>query len=180
MIPQEKIEEFFAEIKNDNLKKHMKAVAVIMEKLAEKLGKDKEIWKLVGLLHDIDYEKVDMNEHGLLSAKLLENYLPEEAINAIRAHNELTGYKAKNDIDFALRASDAISGLIVASALVMPNKKLKEVRVETLKNKFKDKSFARRVDRNRIKECEKIGLSLEEFFELSLKAMKEIDEELGL
>ncbi len=180
MLSKEKIDEFFAEIKNDNLKKHMKAVAIIMEKLAEKLGKDKEIWKLVGLLHDIDYEKADINEHGLLSAKLLEKYLPEEAINAIKAHNELTGYKAKNDIDFALRASDAISGLIVASALVMPNKKLKEVRVETLKNKFKDKSFARRVDRNRIKECEKLGLSLEEFFELALEAMKEIDEELGL
>lgn len=180
MIPQNKINEFFDEIKNENLKKHMKSVAAIMEKLAGKLGEDKELWKLVGLLHDIDYEKVDMHEHGLISAEMLKDYLPIDALNAIKAHNELTGYKPTKKIDFALRASDAVSGLIVASALVMPNKKLGEVRIETLKNKFKDKSFARRVDRNRIMECEKIGLNLEEFFEIALNAMKEIANELGL
>ncbi len=180
MVPQEKINEFFNEIKNENLKKHMKSVAAIMEKLAEKLGEDREIWRLVGLLHDIDYEKADTHEHGLIAAEMLKNYLPHGALNAIKAHNELTGYRPMKKIDFALRASDAISGLIVASALVMPNKKLREVRVETLKNKFKDKSFARKIDRNRIMECEKIGLNLEEFFELALNAMKGIADELGL
>lgn len=174
------MEEFLNKVRNENLKKHMKAVAIIMEKLAEELNEDKEIWKKVGLLHDIDYEITSYEEHGRKSAEMLQGYLPEYALYAIMAHNEKTGCIAKNKIDFALRASDAISGLIVASALVMPNKKLEEVRVETLKSKFKDKSFARRIDRNRILECEKLGIGLEEFFRISLEAMKSIAEEIGL
>jgi hypothetical protein len=180
MLSEKEIEELLSKVKNKNLRKHMMAVAAIMEKLAEKLGEDKEIWRLVGLLHDIDYEMVDMNEHGIKSAELLKGKLPEYALNAIKAHNEMTGFKAESKIDYALRASDAASGLIVATALVMPNKKLSEVKLSTLKNKFKDKSFARRVDRNRIMECEKFGLNLDDFLLLSLEAMEEIADKIGL
>ena len=180
MLSEEEAEEILGNIKNENLKKHMVAVAAIMEKLAEKLGKDKQIWRFVGLLHDIDYEKVDMQEHGIKSAEMLEGKLPEYALHAIKAHNEMTGVKAENKLDYALRACDAASGLIVAAALVMPNKKLEEVKLSTLKNKFKDKSFARRVDRNRIMECEKLGIQLDDFLLLSLEAMKGIADKLGL
>ncbi len=171
---------FMDRIKNENLKKHMIAVGAIMEELAVKFGEDREKWKLVGLLHDIDYEEVDMNEHGLKSAEMLKEYLPEDALHAIKSHNELTGVMPESLIDYALIAADAVSGLIVASALVMPNKKLEEVSVKTLKNKYKDKSFARRVDRKRIMYCEKFGMGLDEFLELSLNAMKKVSNQIGL
>ena len=77
-------------------------------------------------------------------------------------------------------AADAVSGLVIASALVMPNKKLKEVKVETLEKKFKQKDFARNVSRDRIMFCEQIGIPLRKFFEISLNALKEISGELGL
>ena len=180
MLSEKEAEELLNKVKNENLRKHMMAVAAIMRKLASQLNEDEKIWWLAGLLHDIDYESVDMNEHGLRSAEMLEGKLPEEALHAIKAHNEMTGVKAESKMDFALRASDAASGLIVAAALVMPNKKLAEVKISTLRNKFKDKSFARRVDRNRIMECEKFGMELEEFLSLSLDAMREIADKLGL
>ena len=177
---EEKAAEFLNGIKNENLRKHMVAVAAIMKKLASMLGEDEEIWYYAGLLHDIDYEQVDMKEHGLKSAEMLQGMLPENALHAIMAHNEMTGVEAKTKFDYALIASDAISGLIVASALVMPDKKLKNVTVKTLKNKFKDKSFARRIDRNKIMYCEKFGLNMDEFFEVALEAMKGVDNQLGL
>ncbi|NPA22795.1 MAG: HD domain-containing protein [Crenarchaeota archaeon] len=160
----------------------MIAVAAIMEKLAEKLGEDRELWKLVGLLHDIDYELTQNQpeRHGLAAAELLKDRLPENALNAIRAHNELTGVRDDSRLGIALRAADAASGLIVAAALVMPNKKLSEVRVDTLLRKFKQKDFARGVRRDRILECEKLGMSLEDFLSLALEALKEISDVLGL
>ncbi len=175
-----KAAEFLNQIKNENLRKHMVAVAAIMKKLAPILGGDEEIWYYTGLLHDIDYEQVDMKEHGLKSAEMLGDLLPENALHAIMAHNEMTGVEAKTNFDYALIASDAISGLIVASALVMPDKKLKSVTVKTLKNKFKDKSFARRIDRNKIMYCEKFGMSMDQFFEIALEAMKSVANQLGL
>jgi len=180
MLSEEDVKKLLGSIKNENLRKHMMAVAAIMEKLAEKLGEDEKIWRFVGLLHDIDYERVDMQEHGIKSAEMLEGKLPGYALHAIKAHNEMTGIKAENKIDYALRACDAVSGLIVAAALVMPNKKLEEVKLSTLKNKFKDKSFARRVDRNKIMECEKFGMNLDDFLLLSLEVMKKIADKLGL
>ena len=180
MLSEEEAMEILASVENENLRKHMMAVAAIMERMAEKFGEDRVVWKFAGLLHDIDYGKVGHEEHGLKSAEMLQGKLPDYALHAIRAHNEMTGFMPESRMDFALRASDAASGLIVAAALVMPNKKLKEVRLETLKNKFKDKSFARRVDRGRIMECEKIGMELDEFLLLALEAMKGIAEKIGL
>ncbi|MBC7081748.1 MAG: HD domain-containing protein [Thermoplasmatales archaeon] len=172
--------DFFENIKNENLKKHMIAVSAIMKKLAKKFNEDENIWRLVGLLHDIDYEIASVEEHGKISAEMLKEKLPDFALNAIRAHNERTGFKATNRIDYSLIACDAISGLIVSTALVMPNKKISEIKIDTLKNKFKDKSFAKKIDRERIKYCEKIDLSLDEFFSISLEAMNEIADKIGL
>jgi len=86
----------------------------------------------------------------------------------------------ESDLDKALITADAVSGLVIATALVMPNKRLAEVSVNTLKRKFKQKDFARNVDRNKILLCEQIGLSLDEFLELSLKSLSEISDVLGL
>ena len=180
MLSENEAMEILSSVENENLRKHMIAVAAIMEKLAEMLGENVKEWKYAGLLHDIDYGMVGDEEHGLKSAEMLKGKLPENALHAIRAHNEKTGYMPETKMDYALRASDAASGLIVASALVMPNKKLEEVRLETLKNKFKDKSFARRVERGGIMECEKLDISLDEFLSIALDAMKGIAERIGL
>jgi len=170
-------------VSNEKLVKHMIAVGSIMRKIAEKLGKDAEKWELVGLLHDIDYEKTKENPklHGIEAEKIVGNILDEEAIHAIKAHNfENTGIQPETELDYALIAADQISGLIVATALVMPSKKLEEVKVKSIINSFKDKSFARGCKRELILYCEKIGIERDEFFELALNAMKEISEKLGL
>jgi len=179
---QEALELIRSHISNEKLVKHMLAVEAIMRALARELGEDEELWGLTGLLHDLDYEEVqdDFSRHGLRSAELLEGLLPEEALHAIRAHNDRTGVRPETRLDLALRAADALSGLIVATALVMPNKRLAEVRLKSLKKKFKAKDFARGADRERIKLCEQLGLSLERFLELGLEALKSIADELGL
>ncbi|MEM0233023.1 MAG: HDIG domain-containing protein [Candidatus Nezhaarchaeales archaeon] len=170
-------------VSNDKIVLHMIAVATIMKALARHLNKDEELWELTGLLHDIDYELTRKNpkRHGLEAERLLKGTVRPEVINAIKAHNfDDTGVMPENDLDKALIAADAVSGLLIATALVMPNKKLAEVSVETLKRKFKQKDFARNVSRERIMFCEQIGVPLEEFLKLSLEALKEKSYALGL
>lgn len=184
MIDNKKAEGMVKEkIDTKNLRKHMYAVSAIMEKLAEELDKDVELWKKVGLLHDIDYEETKDNpdQHAKKSAKILEGELPEKALKAIKAHNfERLDVEPENTIDNALIAADAISGLIVATALVMPDKKIEQARVESVLKKFDDSSFAKNIDRDKILFCKKLGMSKEEFVEISLNALKGINEKLGL
>ena len=172
----------YSKVKERNLIKHMLAVEAIMRALARHLGEDEELWGLVGLLHDIDYEETKkcFEKHGLVSAEILKEMLPENALNSIRAHNEMTGFKDDSKLTKALMAADQLSGLIIATALVMPNKKLSEVKVKSIKKKFKQKDFARRIRRDKIKLCEEIGVSLQEFFRIGLEALQSISSELGL
>lgn len=161
----------------------MLAVEAIMRSLARHLGENEEKWGLVGLIHDIDYEKTETTpeKHSLIAEQLLKGFLPEELLRAIKAHNfKHTGVKPESIMEKALIASDAISGLLVACALVMPSKKLAEVKVETVARKFKDKDFARGAERERILLCEEIGLPREQFFELALNGLREIAKEIGL
>ncbi len=174
-------------LRSDKMVKHCIAVEAIMRALARRLGEDEELWGLTGLLHDIDYEVVgkDLSRHGLVGAKeILKGKLPPHALEAIAAHNELTGVKPSTPeaekLLHALRASDHMSGLIIATALVMPSKKLNEVKVKSIKRKFKSKDFARGVNRDRVREVEELGLSLNEFMELSLNALKNVASDLGL
>ena len=162
---------------------HMLAVEAIMRRLAEYLGEDQELWGLVGLIHDLDFEEVggDMKRHGIVSTEILEGRIPEEVIHAIKAHNfEFTGIDPVTKLDKALIAADAISGLVIACALVMPSKKLSEVRVKSIRKKFKESSFARGVDRKSIMLCEDLGIERDTFFQLALEALQSIHEELGL
>lgn len=168
---------------DERLVKHMIAVGAIMRGLAEYFSEDADVWEVVGILHDIDYEYTkDRPElHGLKSAEILEGVLSDNLLETIKAHNyEHTGVEPSKRIDYALIAADAISGLIVACALVMPNKRLSEVKVKTVLKKFKSKDFARSVRRDKILFCEKLGLSLEEFVEIALGSMRDVAEELGL
>ncbi len=170
-------------VSNKNLKKHMLAVAQIMKKTAEEIGRDGKKWEICGLVHDVDYEetKDDPSRHALCSAEMLEGKVSEDILKAIKAHNhEYTGVKPRTKMDKALVAADAASGLIIATALVMPDRKIQEARPESVFKKFEDSSFARNVDRERILYCEEFGMDRDDFLSLALEALQEIDEELGL
>lgn len=173
------------EIENDNLRKHMLAVSKIMGALADKIGimeEEKEKWILVGLLHDLDYEhtKDNFEKHGIVTVEMLKEELPDECLQAIKAHNKITGFEPNSVMAKALIAADALSGLIVPTALMMPTRKLSEVSVKSLKKKFSDKSFARTVSRENIMIYEELGFEQNEFFKLALEALQTISDELGL
>jgi len=174
------------EVETDALRMHMLAVSAIMGALAANLAiveeEDKEKWALVGLLHDLDYERTKDNfeQHGLITVELLNEKLPDECLYAIKAHNSRTGFEPNSVMAKALIAADAVSGLIVPTALMMPSRKLADVSVKSLKKKYKDKSFARTVSRENIMICEDFGLERNEFFKLALEALQEISDELGV
>lgn len=167
-----------------NLIKHCLAAEVVMRKLAQRLGEDEEIWGLAGLLHDLDYEKTkeEPQKHTLLTAEILEKEgVSSEIIEIIKGHNaDNLGIELKSKGQKAIYAVDPTVGFIVAATLMHPTKKIKNVDVQFLLNRFKEKSFARNVSREQVKSCQEIGLSLEEFLQLALSAMQEISEELSL
>ena len=167
--------------KNKNLFKHVLAVEAVMIELADYFEKPRELWGLVGLLHDLDYEETVSapERHTLVTEELLQPYaLAAEIIHAIKCHNNLA---EKNSLlDKALYAADPVTGLIVAATLMHPDKKLKAVDTEFILRRFKEKSFARGANRQQIQSCEEMGMSLEEFLQVALRAMQKIDQELGL
>jgi uncharacterized protein len=169
-------------VTQENLLKHMYAVEAIMKGMAEFLSEDPERWRLVGLMHDIDFEKCpEPDKHCTLAPDLLKDVLDEESVKAIRTHNfDNLGLKPETKMEIGLIAADAISGLIIASALVIPSKKLADVKAESVAKKFKQKDFARNCSRDLILYCEQIGIPREKFFELSLKALQSVSNELGL
>lgn len=169
-------------VKKENNLKHMIAVGAVMKAVARRLGEDQDRWELIGLLHDIDFEKCrGLEDHTLLAGEILKGVVEEDMIQAIKAHNhENTGVALDSAVKRSLVASDAVSGLVVATALVMPSRRLADVRPESLSKKYKTKEFARGADRARIAVCETIGLGIEEFLALALEGMKEASAELGL
>lgn len=170
-------------IKNPNMIKHCLASGAVLRVLALRLNKDQEEWALAGLLHDIDVEitEGDPMKHGPYAAGMLEGMLPAEAIDAIVMHNEMaTGKERTTVFQHALAAGETITGLIMATALVYPDKKLSSVKTKSIIKRMKEKAFAASVKRENIMECELIGIPLQEFAELSLTAMREISDELGL
>lgn len=171
-------------LKNENTKKHCLASEAVMRALAKRLNEDEELWGLCGLLHDIDLDEVqnDMSRHARTGADWLKELgLPEEAVTAVLAHNsEGTGVARKTKLDFALCSGEQITGLIVATALVYPSKKLADVKSKSVSKRMKEKRFAAGVNREYVMECEKIGIPLEEFIEICVGAMQGISDKLGL
>jgi putative nucleotidyltransferase with HDIG domain len=171
-------------LKADNLQKHSLATETIMRKIAHKRGENEELWGIAGLLHDLDFEetKDDMTKHTLKTEEILkEKGVSKAIIEAIKGHNaEALGYERERPIDHALTCAECITGMVIATTLVYPDKKLASVKPKSILKRMKQKEFARNVNRAYIKECEKIGIPLEEFAELSLKAMREISDLLGL
>lgn len=183
MTRDEALELVREQVKNKNLVKHMLAVEAVMARLAEHFGEDKNLWSLTGLLHDIDYDKTvnQPEQHGLLGARLLEEKgFPGEMVQAVKAHNEALGTPRTSRMDRALYAADPVTGLLVAAALVHPDKKLASIDVDFVLKRFKEKSFARGANREQIESCRELGLPLEKFIALSLEAMQGIAGELNL
>ncbi len=168
-------------VKNDKLVKHCIATSAIMRELAKELGEDVERWELLGLLHDIDYESVegDMNRHGIVGAEILKRHgFDDSFCERVRRHNYHL-FKPETKEDVALVASDNLSGLIIACALVK-GKKITAVTPKTVRDKFKEKSFARGCNREMIKRIEELGVSLDRFFEIAIRALVGVKDELGL
>lgn len=168
-------------VKNKNLVKHMLATEAVMRRLARHFGEDENLWGLTGLLHDLDYDQTvdDFPRHGLMTAEILaELDVDSRIIDAIKAH---PGHReAKTKLDKALYAVDPLTGLIVAATLMHPSRRLREVDTQFVLNRFKEKRFAAGANREQIKSCESLGLSLAFFVQLALEGMQAIDEELGL
>jgi putative nucleotidyltransferase with HDIG domain len=185
MIAREKaLELLHSNMQNVNLRKHCYAVEAVMVALAQYFNKDKELWGLAGLVHDIDYEKFPKT-HPVSGIELLkkENY-PKEVIDAVAAHG--WGYqdnlpKPANKMEWSLYCCDELTGLIVACALVRPDKKLASVTVDSVLKKWNQKTFAAGVDRSQIENCEKeLEIPLSKFIEIALNSMQGISKELGL
>ena len=168
----------------DNIRKHCLASEAIMRRLAQKLGHDPELWGLAGLLHDLDYNETreTMERHALVTEQILSDRgVDREITDAIKHHNaENLGLTRSKPIHFALTAAETITGMIVATTLVYPDKKVSSVKPSSVKKRMKAKEFARSVNRSHILLCESLGMTLDEFIELSLKTMSQISDELGL
>ena len=183
MTRKEALDSVKANVENENSVKHMLATEAIMRALAKRLGEDEEEWGLTGLLHDIDMELTegDMSSHGRLGADLVREMGANEAmVHAILCHNEAHGVPLETKLDKALFCADPLTGLIIAAALVRPDKKLAGVEAKSVRKRFKEKSFAAGANREQIARCSELGLELDEFIELGLKAMQGIAAELGL
>lgn len=165
----------------ESLKKHCLASAAIMRALAARFWENGDDWETIGLIHDIDFDETrdTPEKHTVVAAELLaKEGLPSEYIKAIQAHNEATGVKRESRLDHALAAAESITGLIVACAMVLPDRKISSVKASSVKKRMKEKAFARNVSRESIMECEKIGIPIDDFIQLSLQAMSAIEGKL--
>ncbi|MBN2360533.1 MAG: HDIG domain-containing protein [Deltaproteobacteria bacterium] len=172
-------------VASDRMIKHCLASEAVLRALAARTGNDPERWGLAGLLHDIDVEVTgaDPKRHGLEAEALLRSGGVDdgEIIDAIARHNEQACDRPRETaFHFLLAAGETITGLIMATALVYPDKKLASVKVKSITKRMKEKAFAASVNRETILECERAGLPLEQLAQIALTAMQEIAGELGL
>jgi putative nucleotidyltransferase with HDIG domain len=168
---------------SESLRKHALAVEACMRAYARKLGQDEELWGVVALLHDFDYEKYPSREdHPYKGNEILkERGWPEEIRRAIMSHAEYTGVTRDTPMEKALFACDELAGFITACALVKPGKSLAEVEAKSVRKKMKDKAFARSVNRNDIVNgAAELGVDLEEHIAFCIDAMKGTADKLGL
>lgn len=176
-------------ITNQNLIKHHLACEATMRALCLKFNpkadeSEQEKWGIVGLLHDADYEltKETPEKHGLVLEEKTGSIIPKDIMRAIQSHNgDRNGVAPQTSMEWSIYCCDELTGLIVAAALVHPDKKLNSLSVEFIMNRMKESSFARGADREMIKKCEeKLGIPLPEFVDITLKAMQNISRELAL
>jgi predicted hydrolase (HD superfamily) len=170
------------------LRLHTRESEVIMRKLANHFGEDEEFWGITGLLHDLDMDSInnDYSLHGKKTVEILkkEGYNIPEMFDAIIAHTEgleESNAERKTRLDYVLAAAENITGLISAYVLVRPDKKIEGTKVKSITKKIKDKAFAASVNRQFINDIyEKTGMERSTFIQLSIDAMKEIADEIGM
>jgi putative nucleotidyltransferase with HDIG domain len=170
-------------IQNQNLVRHMLAVEAAMRFYAEKYGEDEELWGVTGLLHDFDWEiHPTLEEHPQAGEPILrERGVPEVIIRAIQSHADHTGVPRESLMEKALFACDEITGLITAVALVRPSRSLMDLKVKSVKKKWKDKAFAAGANRDEIAQgAEEFGIDLWEHTTNVIEAMRRVAPELGL
>jgi putative nucleotidyltransferase with HDIG domain len=170
-------------VKNENLIRHMLSVEAAMRFYAEKYGEDVEMWGMSGLLHDFDWEiHPTLEQHPQDGIPILrERGVPEEIVRAIQSHADHTGVPRQTLMEKALYACDEITGLIVAVALVRPSKSLHDLKVKSVKKKWKDRSFAAGANREEISgAAEELGVPLWEHVDNVIQAMLGIAPQLGL
>ena len=169
--------------KSDSLIKHALALEGVMRYFARKRGKDEEKWGVIGLVHDLDYEQFP-EEHCHKSEEILkEKGWPEEYIRAVVSHGwELCSeVEPQTELEKVLYAIDELTGLVVTTALVRPSKSVMDVKVKSVKKKWKDKRFAAGVDRSIIeKGAQMLGMELTDLIADTISGMQEVAEEVGL
>ncbi len=171
-------------IKNERMIAHSLASEAVMKAIALHLGRDEDKWAQAGLLHDLDVEIThsDPKTHAFETARILsELNIDPDIVDAIKMHNEdATGMERTTEFQHALAAGETITGLISATAMVYPDKKVASVKPKSVVKRMKEKAFAASVRRESILECEQIGIPLDKFAEIALIAMTSISDEIGL
>jgi uncharacterized protein len=177
-------------VKDPVIKLHCIESEAIMKSLAKKFSEDEEAWGIIGLLHDIDWDltKNDYQNHCIKCQEILRqagasDFLIETVVSHGYGMEEIPALKDKErttKLQYCLVAAETLTGLIIATALIQPEKKLANVQLKSLKKKFKNKSFAAKCNRETISECEKAGVPLDEFLEIGLTALQGISDKLGL
>jgi uncharacterized protein len=185
VLPREKAFELLRKyVKNEKMIAHSLASEAVMRALAVHLGRNADAWAQAGLLHDLDVEvtNADAFTHGPEAAKwLVEMGLDADITDAIGMHNEIaTGKERTTEFQHALAAGETITGLIMATALVYPDKKIASVKTKSVVKRMKEKAFAASVKRENIMECELIGIPIDEFAAIAIGAMTGIADDIGL
>lgn len=169
--------------KGNSLIKHALAVEGVMRYFARKRGEDEEKWGVIGLVHDLDYEQFP-EEHCHKSEEILkEKGWPQEYIRAVVSHGWglCSEVEPQTELEKVLYAIDELTGLVVTTALVRPSKSVMDVKVKSVKKKWKDKRFAAGVDRSIIeKGAQMLGMELTDLLADTLAGMQEVAEEIGL
>jgi putative nucleotidyltransferase with HDIG domain len=168
-------------VASDSLKKHCLATAAVMKMAGAALGEDAGRWEVIGILHDIDFERIeeDMGRHGIDGERiLLENGVDAGIATIVRRHNHMLCGDYTEPVEIVLQASDSVSGLIIACALVKGGK-ITEVTPKTVRKKFKDKAFAAGCDRDRIRMIERL-MDLQTFYQLAIDGLTGIRGDLDL
>jgi putative nucleotidyltransferase with HDIG domain len=181
MTRQEALDLVKQYLKNKNLVKHSLAVEACLRAVAARLGQDEAKWALAGILHDLDYELTEKSPelHTTETVRILGGLgIMPEVVHAIQAHADKVA--CQSPMDWAIFSIDPLTGLIIAATLMHPTRKLKDVDLEFVKRRYKEKSFARGAKREQIEECRNIGLDLDEFISICLAAMQGISSDLGL
>jgi len=169
--------------KSDSLIKHALAVEGVMRYFARKRGEDEEKWGIIGLVHDLDYEQFP-EEHCHKSEEILkEKDWPEEYIRAVVSHGWglCSNVEPQTELEKVLYTIDELTGLVVTTALVRPSKSVMDVKVKSVKKKWKDKRFAAGVDRSIIeKGAQMLGMEVSDLIADTLAGMQEVAEAIGL